>query len=128
MVGATGDPFRLPLFASEVDFQTAVKYLDTSYGWKQAGILLRRRWERLMQLIDIDVECPVCDGADEVPSRFCWDGLWIGVVEVLDRWHQRNHDPEWPNADYFKVLGTDDHQYLIKHDLEADTWYFGKRW
>jgi hypothetical protein len=81
-----------------------------------------------MRLIDIEVDGPARDGADEVPSRFCWNGLWIGVVEVLDRWHQRNDDPEWPNADYFKVLGADEHQYLIKHDLEANAWFFGKRW
>jgi hypothetical protein len=36
--------------------------------------------------------------------------------------------PEWPRADYFKVRGRDEHQYLLKHDLESDEWFLGKEW
>jgi hypothetical protein len=50
------------------------------------------------------------------------------VEEVLDRWHQVESKPEWPRADYFKVRGADGHEYLLKHDLEADEWLLGRRW
>ncbi len=81
-----------------------------------------------MQLVDIQVESYAGYRADETPRRFCWEGNWIEVTDVLDRWHQGNRDPEWPMADYFKILAADQREYLIKHDLEADTWYFLKRW
>jgi len=45
---------------------------------------------------------------------------------VLDRWYQVESRPEWPRADYFKVRGTDDRAYLLKHDLESDEWFLGK--
>ncbi len=48
--------------------------------------------------------------------------------EVLDRWYQVESKPEWPRADYFKVRGPDQREYLLKHDLESDEWYLGKTW
>ena len=42
--------------------------------------------------------------------------------------HQVESKPEWPQADYFKVRGADKHEYLLKHDLEADEWFLGRRW
>jgi hypothetical protein len=26
------------------------------------------------------------------------------------------------------VVGPDDHQYLLKHDLETDVWYLARQW
>jgi hypothetical protein len=52
----------------------------------------------------------------------------VEVGEVLDRWYQVETKPEWPRADYFKVLGADEREYLLKHDLEADDWFLGKSW
>jgi hypothetical protein len=48
---------------------------------------------------------------------------WIRITKVLDRWHQQEGDAEWPAADYFKVQGDDECDYLLKHDRESDTWY-----
>jgi len=66
--------------------------------------------------------------ADETPRRFHWEDRWIDVEEVLDRWYQAHSNPEWPMADYFKVLGADQRQYLLKHDLEGDEWFLGRQW
>jgi hypothetical protein len=81
-----------------------------------------------MILIPIQIDCYAGYKADETPRRFCWENQWVQVEEVLDRWHQGRLDPEWPLADYFKVMGADQHCYLIKHDLESDEWYLCRRW
>jgi hypothetical protein len=52
----------------------------------------------------------------------------VELGEVLDRWYQLESKPEWPRADYFKVLAADEREYLLKHDLEADEWFLGKTW
>jgi hypothetical protein len=81
-----------------------------------------------MQLIPIQVESYAGHKADETPRRFCCENEWIEVVEVVDRWYQGAGNPEWPVADYFKVLGADQQQYLLKHDRESDGWYLSRRW
>jgi type II secretory pathway pseudopilin PulG len=57
-----------------------------------------------------------------------WTASSLEVEEVLDRWHQIESQPEWPRADYFKVRGRDQHEYLLKHDLESDEWNLGRKW
>lgn len=81
-----------------------------------------------MQLTAIQVESYAGHKADETPRRMLWEGEWVEVGEVLDRWHQVESRPEWPRADYFKVRGADQCEYLLKHDLESDEWYLGRRW
>lgn len=81
-----------------------------------------------MQLMPIQVESHAGFKADETPRRFVWEGRIIEVLEVLDRWFQVESQPEWPRADYFKVRGADQHEYLLKHDLESDEWFLGRRW
>lgn len=81
-----------------------------------------------MRLIPITVECYAGFKADETPRRFIWEGLTLDVKEVLDRWYQIESKPEWPRADYFKVRGIDEHEYLLKHDLETDEWFLGQQW
>jgi len=81
-----------------------------------------------MELIAIKVECYAGAKADEKPRRFTWQGRVIEVSEVVDRWYQVESKPEWPRADYFKLRGTDEHEYLLKHDLESDEWFLGRQW
>jgi hypothetical protein len=82
----------------------------------------------LMKLIPIKVECYAGAKADETPRRFIREEMPIEVGEVLDRWYQVESKPEWPRADYFKVWGMDQKEYLLKHDLESDDWYLGQQW
>jgi hypothetical protein len=81
-----------------------------------------------MMLKPIQVESYSGFKADESPRRFFCEGAWIEVQEIVDRWHEAGANPEWPRADYFKVLGLDGTAYLLKHDLEADEWFLGKKW
>ncbi len=81
-----------------------------------------------MRLIPIRVESYAGAKADETPRRFIWEGQPVEVAEVLDRWYQLDSKPEWPRADYFKVLAVDQREYLLKHDLESDEWFLGRTW
>lgn len=81
-----------------------------------------------MELLPIQVQCYAGHKADESPRRFAWQGACVEVEEVLDRWHQGSRDPEWPEADYFKVKGDDGHEYVLKHDREYDDWFLAKQW
>lgn len=81
-----------------------------------------------MWLIPIQVECYAGGKADESPRRFCWETQWLEVIDVEDRWYEAGAHPEWPRADYFRVLASDGHRYLLKHDLEAEEWFFARRW
>jgi Domain of unknown function (DUF6504) len=81
-----------------------------------------------MKLTPIQVECYAGAKADETPRRFAWEGRIIQVGEVLDRWYQVESKREWPRADYFKVRGEDERDYLLKHDLESDEWFLGQEW
>jgi len=76
-----------------------------------------------MRLGAIQVECYAGAKADETPRRFGWGGRLVEVDAVLDRWHQVERQPEWPRADYFKVRGADESEYLLEHDLESDVWF-----
>lgn len=81
-----------------------------------------------MKLTPIEVESYSGHKADEKPRRFKYESHWVEVVEVVDCWHQVENFPEWPQADYFKVRASDDHNYLLKHDLESGIWFLGQRW
>ncbi len=84
--------------------------------------------QTLMLLVPIQVECYSGYKADETPRRFCFEGEWVEIVDVVDRWYQGAGDPEWPIADYFKVADGEERFYLIKHDRESDAWYFCPKW
>jgi hypothetical protein len=81
-----------------------------------------------MQLIPIKVRCYAGFKADETPCSFIFEAQTIEVEEVIDRWYQVESAPEWPRADYFKVRGKDQCEYLLKHDLESDEWFLGRKW
>jgi hypothetical protein len=81
-----------------------------------------------MQLTPIQVESYAGYKADETPRRFLAEDRWNEVEEVLDRWYQIESQPEWPQANYFKVRATDQHEYLLKHDQESDEWFLCRSW
>ena len=80
-----------------------------------------------MHLTPTQVESYAGHKADETPRRFFWEGEWLEVVDVADRWHEGGGKPEWPLADYFKVLTEDGGEYLLKHDREVDQWFTVRR-
>ncbi len=81
-----------------------------------------------MLLLPIQVESYAGSKADESPRRFTWEERVVQIGEILDRWYQVENKPEWPRADYFKVRGVDNREYLLKHDLESDEWFLGQCW
>jgi hypothetical protein len=81
-----------------------------------------------MQLIPVQVESEMVGEDGQTPRRFIWEERRIEVEQVVDRWYQGLGDPEWPMADYFKVIGSDSRAYLLKRDLEAADWFLLKRW
>jgi hypothetical protein len=81
-----------------------------------------------MRLREIQVESYAGSKADEAPRQFCLDGVWTEVVDIIDRWHQVESLPEWPRADYFKVVDLQGKMSLLKHDLEDGQWYLGRQW
>lgn len=81
-----------------------------------------------MNPVPIQVETLLSKDRDELPQSFRVSQRQVHVVEILDRWCERKGDPEWPPADYHKVLGDDQCQYLLKHELESDDWYLIRQW
>jgi hypothetical protein len=61
--------------------------------------------------------------ASRPARRFFWQGHRIEIREIIDRWHAGGRDPEWPIADYFKIVAADDRHYLVKHDVESNEWH-----
>ena len=76
-----------------------------------------------MEPIPVEVRCYAGYKADETPRAFRQDETWLEVEEVLRCWSQVERDPESPRAECVKVLGRDESEYLLKHDLESDQWY-----
>ncbi len=52
---------------------------------------------------------------DERPVSFSIGGWVWRVVEILDRWYD-------PDYDGFRVLADDGGTFLLRHDLNSDTW------
>ena len=53
--------------------------------------------------------------ADERPLALRLRERRVEVRTILDRWLGEDHA-------YFKLVGEDDVRYLIRHDLQSDTW------
>jgi hypothetical protein len=77
----------------------------------------------LINLIPIRVECHSGYKADEYPKRFYLGDEKYEIEEVTDRWYQGESNHGWPVSNYFKVKADDGKQYIVKHDLESDSWY-----
>ncbi len=77
----------------------------------------------MFKLIPIKVECHSGYKADEYPKSFYLDNCKHEIEEITDRWYQGDNNPEYPVSNYFKVVSTNGQQYIIKHNLESDTWH-----
>lgn len=76
-----------------------------------------------MEQIPIKVESYSGYKADEYPKCFYLINQKIEIKEIIDCWYQGDGNPEWPVANYFKIITTCDNQYVIKHEIESDKWY-----
>lgn len=52
---------------------------------------------------------------DERPISFSLEGRVLRITEVVDRWYDPDHN-------IFKVLADDGGIYLLRYDMNADTW------
>ncbi len=65
--------------------------------------------------IPLAVECYAGYRADERPTALTLGGRRIAVHEILDRWLGEDHA-------YFKVVGEDGALYVIRQDLDRNSW------
>jgi hypothetical protein len=63
----------------------------------------------------IQVECYAGYRGEETPRRICMATYKIEVREIVDRWLSPDHR-------YFKILGSDDATYIIRHDTQNWQW------
>jgi hypothetical protein len=61
------------------------------------------------------VECYAGYRGEETPRRFRLKSRNIEVMEVIDRWLA-------PTNRYFKVLGDDGGTYILRHDMDTNSW------
>ncbi|MBN2213145.1 MAG: hypothetical protein JW723_02785 [Bacteroidales bacterium] len=79
-----------------------------------------------MHTVPIEVYCYSGYKADEYPKCFFWKGERFDIKEISDRWYQGGCNPDYPVADYYKIITMHNRQYLIKHEVERDRWYLIK--
>ena len=73
--------------------------------------------------VPVSVECHSGYRADEYPKSFYRNDEKHEIKEILDRWYQGDLNPEYPVANYFKILTTSGEQYLLKHEVDRDNWF-----
>ena len=65
--------------------------------------------------MELTVECYAGHRGEQTPRRFRFDGRVIEVAEVLDAWLHPDHR-------YFKVRGEDGYCYILRNDVETNSW------
>lgn len=63
----------------------------------------------------VQVDCYAGYRGEETPRRIRLGGGAIDIMEVIDRWLAPDHR-------YFKVRGSDDGIYILRHDIESWGW------
>lgn len=76
-----------------------------------------------MKQIPIKVETYSGYKADEYPTSFYIEDQKHIITIILDRWYQGNVYPELPVSNYYKVVTTDDHTFIIKQEIENNKWF-----
>ena len=64
---------------------------------------------------NIKVECYAGYRGEETPQRFYLGERQVTVVDVIDRWLAPDHR-------YFKLKGDDGGVYILRHNMENDSW------
>ena len=63
----------------------------------------------------IHVECYAGHRGEETPRAILLGGRRVPVSEVLDQWLAPDHR-------YFKVMGDDGALYILRNNVEEDSW------
>ncbi len=77
----------------------------------------------MTRFIPIKVESYSGYKADEYPKLFYLEGNKYEISEITDRWYQGDLNPEYPVADYFKIMTPAGDQVIIRHELQQDAWF-----
>jgi len=64
---------------------------------------------------NVKVVCYAGYRGEEEPRRFTVVGREVEVTEILDRWLDPHHR-------YFKVRGSDEGIYMLRHHVDAGEW------
>ena len=65
--------------------------------------------------MELQVECYAGHKGEETPRAFTIGERRVEVVEVIDAWLAPDHR-------YFKLRGSDDAVYILRHDVESWSW------
>lgn len=65
--------------------------------------------------LDLTVECYAGHRGEQEPRRIHFGARVMEVREILDRWLAPDHR-------YFKLLGEDGGEYIIRHDEASGRW------
>jgi len=63
----------------------------------------------------IKVECYAGYKSDQRPLRITMGGDVLEIRELEDQWYG-------PSSQYFRVLAGDGNIYVLRHDMEHDSW------
>lgn len=63
----------------------------------------------------IQVKCYAGYRGDERPLHFTLDKHPYEVASIEDQWYS-------PGAAYFRVIASDGHRYILRHDEAQDVW------
>ena len=63
----------------------------------------------------------------EYPTAFTLEERRVRVVTVVDRWYEGTPEPGRAYQNYFKVLGDDGRQYLLRYNGLFDVWSLMER-
>ena len=66
-------------------------------------------------MLPVTVECYAGHRGEQTPRLVIIGDQRIGVLEVLDSWLAPEHR-------YFRLRGSDHRTYLLRHNVQADTW------
>jgi len=77
----------------------------------------------MKDLFEIKVECHAGYKESEYPKKIYWDDFCFEIEEILDRWYQGDLNPEFPQANYFKVLASNQKNFILKHETKTDRWF-----
>jgi hypothetical protein len=70
----------------------------------------------------IQVECVSGYKAEERPVAFTFEGRRREIGEIIDRWYEGGLDATRPMVNYFKIMTTDNQEFLLRYVALFDAW------